>query len=93
MYFHPLPKILKGICFCSCWLCVDVAFFSFSFLSVCVDVAFFSFSFLSVCVAAAHFCASSLESESEYLLSQYKFTRKYVLHCTVGNRINNRLIF
>ena len=32
-------------------------------------------------------------SESEYLLSQYKFTRKCVLRCTVGNRIINRLIF
>ena len=31
--------------------------------------------------------------ESEYLLSQYKFTRKFVLRCTVGDRINNRLIF
>ena len=27
------------------------------------------------------------ESESEYLLSQYKFTRKFVLRCAVGNRI------
>ena len=33
------------------------------------------------------------ETESEYLLSQYKFIRKYVLRCTVGNRIINRLIF
>ena len=33
------------------------------------------------------------QSESEYLLSQYKFTRKFVLRCTVGERINNRLIF
>ena len=33
-----------------------------------------------------------LESESDYLLSQYKFTRKFVLRCTVRNRINNRLI-
>ena len=33
------------------------------------------------------------QSESEYLLSQYKFTRKFVLRCTVRNRINNRLIF
>ena len=28
-----------------------------------------------------------------YLLSQYKFTMKFVLWCTVRNRINNRLIF
>ena len=28
------------------------------------------------------------ESESEYLLSQYKFTRKFVLRCTVGDRLN-----
>ena len=33
------------------------------------------------------------ESESAYLLSQYKFTRKYVLRCTAENRINNRLLF
>ena len=33
------------------------------------------------------------ESDSESLLSQYKFTRKCVLRRTVGNRINNRLIF
>ena len=33
------------------------------------------------------------ESESEYLLSQYKFTRKFVLRCTVSDIINNRLIF
>ena len=33
------------------------------------------------------------ESKSEYLLSQYKFTRKFVLQCTVGDRINNRLTF
>ena len=33
------------------------------------------------------------ESESEYLLSQYKFPRKFVLRCTVGDRIDNRLIF
>ena len=26
------------------------------------------------------------ESESEYLLSQHKFTRKFVLRCTVRNR-------
>ena len=32
-------------------------------------------------------------SESEYLWSLYKFTRKFVLQCTVRNRINNRLIF
>ena len=32
------------------------------------------------------------ESESEYLLSQYKFTKKFVLRCTARKRINNRLI-
>ena len=29
------------------------------------------------------------ESESEYLLSQYRFTRKFVLRCTVSDIINN----
>ena len=29
------------------------------------------------------------ESESEYLLSQYCFTRKFVLRCTVSDIINN----
>ena len=38
-------------------------------------------------------CCKYTTSESEYLLSQYKFTRKFVLWCTVGDRINNRLIF
>ena len=33
-----------------------------------------------------------VESESESLLSQYKFTRKFVLWCTVTNRINSRQI-
>ena len=28
-------------------------------------------------------------SESEYLLSQYRFTRKFVLRCTVSDIINN----
>ena len=32
------------------------------------------------------------KSESEYLLSQYKFKRKFVLRCAVTNRINSRLI-
>ena len=30
----------------------------------------------------------SSESESEYLLSQYRFTRKFVLRCTVSDIIN-----
>jgi len=36
--------------------------------------------------------ARQTESESEHLLSQYKFARKLVLRCTVTNRTNNRLI-
>ena len=40
-----------------------------------------------------HISNSESESESEYLLSQYKFTSKFVLRCTVRNGINNRLIF
>ena len=32
---------------------------------------------------------SESESESEYLLSQYRFTRKFVLRCTVSDIINN----
>ena len=36
--------------------------------------------------------ANQTESESEYLLSQYKFTRKLVFQRTATNRINNRLI-
>ena len=32
------------------------------------------------------------ESESEYLLSQYKFTRKFFLRCTVADKINNNIL-
>ena len=35
------------------------------------------------------YCRFHLESESEYLLSQYRFTRKFVLRCTVSDIINN----
>ena len=45
---------------------------------------------LHACLCHAEWVYS--ESESEYLLSQYKFTGTFVLRCTVGNRINNRLI-
>ena len=38
--------------------------------------------FLSV--LTSNVCIS--ESESEYVLSQYKFTRKFVLRCTIGDR-------
>ena len=38
---------------------------------------------------AQPFIESESESESEYLLSQYRFTRKFVLRCTVSDIINN----
>ena len=44
------------------------------------------------CMGLNVFRCQADKSESEYSLSQYKFTRKFVLWCTVGNRINNRLI-
>ena len=34
--------------------------------------------------------AAVSESESEYLWSQYKFTGKFVLRCTVKNRVSKR---
>ena len=41
--------------------------------------------------------SNSTQSQNQnqffYLLSQYKFTMKFVLGCTVRKRINNRLIF
>ena len=49
-------------------------------------------SFAQCKIVVLHIILEAVHSESEYLLSQYKFTRKFVLRCTVGDRINNRLI-
>ena len=48
------------------------------------------------CKAKAKYCEGLIiiikESESESLLTQYKFTKKFVLRRTVTNIINDRLI-
>ena len=60
----------------------------FSTKTVLRDTCDFSLLSFNVRVCCAIYESES-ESESESLLSQYRFTRKFVLRCTVSDIINN----
>ena len=97
----PSPHHRHDLCLClslSLCLCLSVSLFPSPNLSLSPHVSLSDSSLphtlttitsLSVCLSVCLFLSLS---ESDYLLSQYRFTRKLVLRCTVTNTINNRLI-